>query len=44
MEQYTKGPLLGKGTFGEVVQATHNEVGPGNGGRDQLFAVYVWQR
>ncbi|KAK2078581.1 hypothetical protein QBZ16_003421 [Prototheca wickerhamii] len=27
MEQYTKGPLLGKGTFGEVVQATHNETG-----------------
>lgn len=26
MEQYTKGPLLGKGTFGEVVQATHKEV------------------
>ena len=41
MEQYTKGPLLGKGTFGEVVQATHNEVGPGNAGRDQLIAVWV---
>lgn len=26
MENYTKGPLLGKGTFGEVLQGTHKEV------------------
>uniref|UniRef100_A0A1D1ZS62 [RNA-polymerase]-subunit kinase n=1 Tax=Auxenochlorella protothecoides TaxID=3075 RepID=A0A1D1ZS62_AUXPR len=27
MENYTKGPLLGKGTFGEVLQGTHKETG-----------------
>lgn len=27
MDKYIKGPLLGKGTFGEVIKATHKEVG-----------------
>ena len=26
MEAYIKGPILGRGTFGEVIKATHKEV------------------
>jgi hypothetical protein len=26
MEKYTKGPILGKGTFGEVIQGINKEV------------------
>lgn len=26
MDKYTKGELLGKGTFGTVIKATHKEV------------------
>lgn len=44
MERYAKGAVLGRGTFGEVIKATDNEVGRlgAEGGADHF--VRTWQK